>query len=75
MYLVLPVRWRKTLDERCGIELYDVASIGEFDFLNADRVARAKVNLIRVTHKSAKARDGYGGFGEAFGSGEETDWP
>jgi len=73
MYLVLPVRWKKTLDERCGIGLYDVASIGEFDFLNADRAARARVNLVRVTHKKAKARDGRGGFREAFGNGEETD--
>ena len=77
MYLVLPLRWKQTLDQRCGIERYDVKTIGEFDFHEADRAARAKVNLIRVTHKKVKIGDRYGGrscgFHYEFGSDNEPD--
>jgi hypothetical protein len=72
MYLVLPVRWKETLDRHCGLELYDVKTVGEFDFLNADRPARAKVNLIRVTHRKVKIEDRYGTRFE-FGSEDEPD--
>jgi hypothetical protein len=72
MYLVLPVRWNETLDKRCGMELYDVKSIGEFDFRDADRTARARVNLIRVTHKKVQVDDRYGVHTE-FGSEDEPD--
>lgn len=50
LYLVIPRRWRdsdeirRALDKRSG----DVVSLGEFDFENADRAARAKVEVIRV---------------------------
>jgi hypothetical protein len=77
MYLVLPVRWHETLDKRCGIELYDVKILGEFDFHEADRAARAKVNLIRVTHKKKKVEDRYQGrslgFHTEFGDDKEPD--
>jgi hypothetical protein len=59
MYLVLPVRWQQSLDSRCGIELYEMKNLGEFDFSHADRTARARVNLIRVTHKKVKIEDYY----------------
>jgi hypothetical protein len=61
MYLVLPIRWKGTLDKQCGMELYDVKPLGEFDFSHADRTARARVNLIRVTHKWVKVEDSYRG--------------
>ena len=82
MYLVLPVRWQHQtreaglrVDKRCGIELYDVKVIGEFDFLHADRSARARVNLIRVTHKKVKVEDHYRGesAGHHFEFGCETE--
>jgi hypothetical protein len=77
LYLALPTRWKETLDKRCGIELYDVKNIGEFDFREADRAARAKVNLIRVTHKKKKVEDHYRGqslgFHDEFGSDDEPD--
>jgi len=49
IYLVLPERWKddsalKQLAESKG----DVEIIGSFDFLHADRPARAKVDLIRI---------------------------
>jgi hypothetical protein len=73
MYLVLPVRWKEVIDKQCGMELYDVESIGEFDFREADRTARARVNLIRVTHKKKEARDRHGGVYYTFGSENEPD--
>jgi hypothetical protein len=77
MYLVLPVRWKETLDMRCGIELYDAKIIGEFDFLEADRAARARVHLIRITHKKKKVEDRYQGrslgFHTEFGDDADPD--
>ena len=73
MYLVLPVRWKETLEKQCGIELYKVTSLGEFDFSEADRAARARVNLIRVTHKMVYTEDSYTGFRVEFGTGKEPD--
>ncbi len=50
IYLVVPVRWRNSdaiqhaIDNRSGT----VTSLGEFDFENADRAARARVEVIRI---------------------------
>ena len=57
MYLVLPVRWIESLNKECGITLNNVKPLGEFDFLDADRKARTRVNLIRVTHKNVDTGD------------------
>jgi hypothetical protein len=77
MYLVLPVRWKQSLDSRCGIELYDVKNIGEFDFTDAERKARSRVNLIRVTHKKVRVEDRYrgesAGFHIEYGKKDEPD--
>ncbi|GHU02117.1 hypothetical protein FACS1894147_03320 [Spirochaetia bacterium] len=75
MYLVLPVRWKQSIDKRCGIELYDVKNIGEFDFLHADRTARARVNLIRITHKKVKVEDRQGSrvYGSHIEYGKEDE--
>jgi hypothetical protein len=72
MYLVLPIRWKETLDKWCGIGLYDVKSIGDFDFHDADRSARARVNLVRVTHKQVCTETRYGNQ-TVFGSPDEPD--
>lgn len=77
MYLVLPIRWVDSIDKQCGIGLYEWKILGEYDFLNADRVARCRVNLIRVTHKRKDAKDVYRGktIGThiEFGSEDEPD--
>jgi len=50
IYLVIPRRWRdneaiqRAIESRCG----EVKSLGEYDFENADRKARALVELIRI---------------------------
>lgn len=50
IYLVIPRRWRdsttiqRAIESRCG----EVTSLGEYDFENADRKARALVELIRI---------------------------
>jgi hypothetical protein len=50
LYLVIPRRWRDSNEIKRAIEKRsgDAASLGEFDFENADRAARAKVEVIRV---------------------------
>ena len=50
LYLVIPRRWRdsaslqRTIETRSG----EVKSLGEYDFVNADRQARALVELVRI---------------------------
>jgi hypothetical protein len=73
MYLVLPVRWIGNIDKRCGVELYDIESLGEFSFRHADRPAQARVNLIRVMHKQVKFKDRRGDFYTEFGSEKDPD--
>lgn len=54
LYLVIPRRWRDVIEIKHAIEMRnaDVESIGEFDFENADRQARAKVEVIRLRFTS-----------------------
>lgn len=61
MYLVLPVRWEITLWNCSALKLYEIKTLGEFDFFHADRTARARVNLIRLNHKTVKVGDCYQG--------------
>jgi len=69
MYLVLPLRWQESIDKGCGIELFETKVLGEFDFYHADRSARARVNLIRITNKRRKVEDFF--HGEKIGSHTE----
>jgi len=73
MYLVLPVRWKESLDKDCGIGLYDIKILGEFNFLDADRTARARVNLVRVMHKKTQTKDRSGWVYTEFGSDNQPD--
>jgi hypothetical protein len=66
MYLVLPVRWKQSLGDHAALSLYEIQMLGEFDFTHAERTARARVNLIRLTRKRAKVDDYYNG--EHYGS-------
>ena len=61
IYLVIPQRWRENarladvLESR-GIEPH---SLGEFDFENADRQARAKVEVVRFTVKDGQGTSAF----------------
>jgi len=61
MYLVLPVRWETSIGKHPQLMTYSVKKIGEFDFNNADRSARAKVHLIRINPKPRKVEEWYRG--------------
>jgi hypothetical protein len=54
MYLLLPVRWETNKEILQELERYEYTIIGTFDFLQGDRAARARVNLIRITRKTVK---------------------
>lgn len=51
VYLVIPERWEKStaIADALRFRNAKAAEIGKFDFLSADRRARAKVHLLRVT--------------------------
>ena len=61
IYLVIPRRWRDDVNIKRAIEtrLGEVTSLGEFDFLYADRKANAFVEVIRIefSHKTVDAFD------------------
>ena len=48
LYLVMPVRWKNQKEITKELERYEATVVDEFDFANADRAARGKVNLVRV---------------------------
>lgn len=50
VYLVIPVRWKDSLEIQKAVELRGatIEVLGEFDFENAERRARAVVNIVRV---------------------------
>jgi len=53
VYLVIPSRWTDSLEIKEAIELRDAETcvLGSFDFSNAERQARAKVDIVRITLK------------------------
>jgi hypothetical protein len=51
MYLVLPVRWEANKEIGRELKNYSHEVLGEYDFAQGDRAARARVTLIRITHK------------------------
>lgn len=59
-YLIIPTRWSKSEDINAAIEARDaeVTILGEFDFLSADRVARAVVNVVKVNFQYNSAYNG-----------------
>lgn len=50
LYLILPHRWKKSINIQNALETRDVEAsiLGTFDFLDAERQARAKVNIIHI---------------------------
>ncbi len=77
MYLVLPIRWKESLGGHASLHLYEVQTLGEFDFHHAERTARARVNLIRLTRKREEVNDYFRGelCGShiEYGKGDEPD--
>jgi hypothetical protein len=75
MYLVLPLRWESHFKKHPAMTIYEVKKVGEYDFSNADRAARVRVNLIRINPKPFDQKDYY--HGEAIGThieyGKEGD--
>lgn len=53
IYLVTPERWKNSVEIENALELRDAEAnvIDSFDFLNAERRARAKVDIVKVTLK------------------------
>jgi hypothetical protein len=50
----MPVRWKNQEMITRELERYEATVVGEFDFSNADREARGKVNLVRVNARWKK---------------------
>ena len=48
LYLVMPVRWENKPLIAKELERYEATVVGEFDFSEASRKARGRVNLVRV---------------------------
>jgi len=61
LYLVMPVRWQNKEEIMREMKRYEATIVGEFDFSNADREARGRVNLVRVNAPWEKIEDGEGG--------------
>jgi hypothetical protein len=57
MYLVLPVRWEANKEILYEMTRFDYESIGEYDFSQGERAARARVNLIRIRNKTRRYED------------------
>ena len=75
MYLVLPIRWETSIGKHPIFETHEVKKIGEFDFSNGDRTARARVHLIRINPKPRKIEERYRGrsVGTHIEYGKEDD--
>lgn len=53
IYLVIPERWRNSdaISEALKLRKASAENIGSFDFLDAERSARAKVEIVKITLK------------------------
>lgn len=60
-FLVIPQRWKEDSDIMNLLKLFktDFDILGSFDFLEADRVARAKVDVVRFRRQKYKDRYSY----------------
>lgn len=58
-YLVVPQRWKDdvVISEQLTKNSIDVSILGEYDFENAERRARAKVNLLKLDYPGESIRD------------------
>lgn len=60
-FLVIPQRWKNNIETMKLLEFYktDYEILGNFDFLEADRKARAKVEVVRFIKQRYKDRYSY----------------
>ena len=57
-YFVIPERWQNDVNIKCLMEEKgEIENLGSFDFLGADRAARAKVDLIKVSPYKLKCKE------------------
>lgn len=58
IYAIVPSRWADNANIKKALKLRDMTAeiIHSDDFLTADRQARAKVDILRITHKSIDTR-------------------
>lgn len=57
-YFVIPERWQNDVNLKCLMEEKgELENLGSFDFLGADRAARAKVDLIKVSPYKLKCKE------------------
>lgn len=61
IYLVIPERWKnsKDIDGALRMRKFEAKILGSFDFLDAERTARAKVNLVKISPAKIKISDRY----------------
>lgn len=54
IYLIIPERWNKSTEINDAIKRkdYKYSILGSFDFINADRSARAKVEIVKLKRQS-----------------------
>lgn len=58
VYMIIPVRWQdneeiKQIIKRCQLQFF---VLGKFDFLNAERSARANVNIVKFTKDNSYSK-------------------
>jgi hypothetical protein len=60
IYLVIPQRWVESEEIQFAMKSRDAKFeiLGDFDFLTADRAARAKVNLVKITFNTKYGNSG-----------------
>ena len=60
-FLVIPQRWKDNVETQNLLKYYktDYEILGSFDFLEADRQARAKVDIVKFTKQRYKDRYSY----------------
>lgn len=61
IYLVIPERWKNSrlIKEALNQRNFEADSLGNFDFLKADRAARAKIDIVKITAKKTKFGNDY----------------
>ncbi len=59
IYLVIPERWADSslIQDALKRRKFEAKILGSFDFLNAERAARAKVNIVKISKKAYRAED------------------
>lgn len=59
IYLIIPQRWKdnKLIEKAIEESQLEATVLGSFDFLNAERQARAKVDVVKISREICRYRD------------------